>query len=154
MTPASPLLSFDVILTSLLIRWTWVSYRRGLAGKGMCYTLIKTTKEAISCSQESYHGPGLEVHVLGSEETTKATPCSGTSSLLHQAVQGMVEVSLLPAAGEKPARRWGPSAVPQGGTSDLLLPLQAAAEMQMQSSHWLPDEAAGRPLWWSKFKLH
>lgn len=107
MTPASPLLSFDVILTSLLIRRTWVSYTRGLAGKGTCYTLIKTTKEAISCSQESYHGPGLEVHILGSKEITKATPCSGTSSLLLQAVQGMVEVRLLPAAGEKPAQRWG-----------------------------------------------
>ena len=49
---------------------------------------------------------------------------------------------------------WSPSAVPQGGSLDLLLPLQAAVQMQMQSSHWFSHEATGRPLWWSKFKLH
>lgn len=81
LTPASPHHLFDVILPGLLIRQTWVSCRRGLAGKGTCYTLIK---KWFHIPKKVTSGQAKEVHVVLSLETTKLSLAQGPSSLLHQ----------------------------------------------------------------------
>lgn len=146
LTPASRHLPFDVILTSLLIRQIWVSYRRELAGKGTCYTLIKKKKAAISRSQESYLGTGH-----GGAHTAFCRNYKGQASLgvhlpfctnqCRRCERGgsfLLLVKSLHTCGDSAgvSITCSPSTAQQRGSTGLFLPFQAAG--QMQNTHLFP----------------
>ena len=79
LTPASPHLPFDVILTCAdrpADQTNVIELQKEVAGKGTCYTLIKKKKKGnFMCPKGS--GQAMKVHALHRAGMTKASPPAG-----------------------------------------------------------------------------